>query len=648
MIDRIHREWKNFPSEETSTTLLIELTLSCRRLVPPHLQMEYTLLVPYTSSRVRTVRLLRGLGSAVTGSATFGFSIRGGREHGTGFFVSEVCEETRAAGLRVGDQILRVNGYSVEHAIHQEVLKLIQDSNHLNLKVRSVGMIPVKDENGTETASEDDSYSAQSLNGSLSSETAKKIKPPLIRKQTPPALTLTEMAVLKKMTGQQENEENPSQFQPQLQTIPADKESPPPEKTDRKTDPLIWVPVNTEEENSKPQSPSITTTTDSLEQPALIHSIDRVDSQHEIKQLSIAARSKLDCSICKGPEWHPGIFIQSTKEGGLAREAGLRPGDQIIQCNGVNFEDISFTDAVNILKKDKNLNLVIRKGSGADLFLGESSGYNSSASSVNGDGSSSGHSPNGGCQTWNDDAKRLSIVREEASDMAGSTKMQGPEGRVFLDKNKDWDEIEIEWEMADKQQSLMKNEMNEQLVSFPSHFEPSDVRPAANETDSMEEVTVKTQEVVAIVHRSEVDEAEGPTRVTEESVSTEIQSTLPEAPAVVESHAAVSQTNSNSSVISHASTPSLSRALSLEIQKRAQKFGLVEDDSSDDLNKKSQDKEDVSVTRKDLLKEIGDEKRMQHSMLMEEFKKVHSKMFANSMTFDEEDSQPPPVEERSE
>lgn len=48
--------------------------------------------------------------------------------------------------------------------------------------------------------------------------------------------------------------------------------------------------------------------------------------------------------ICKGPDWKPGIFVQFTKEGGIAREAGLRPGDQILYCNNVDFSDIPFNE----------------------------------------------------------------------------------------------------------------------------------------------------------------------------------------------------------------------------------------------------------------------------------------------------------------
>ncbi|XP_071452653.1 uncharacterized protein [Hetaerina americana] len=526
------------------------------RLVPPRLQMEYNLLAPYTSSRVRTVRLVRSVGSPMSGSAVFGFSIRGGREHGTGFFVSEVGSDARSAGLRVGDQIVRINGYSVEQAIHQEVLKLIQDSNHLNLKVRSVGMIPVKD---------------------------------------------------------------------------------------HRCDPLTWKMVAAEEESITPPSPSTTPTVDSLDQPELrnMPSDGGIDAHRDIIQyLNIIGRSKLDCCICKGPGWRPGIFIQSTKEGGFAREAGLRPGDQIVECNGINFEDISFSDAVNALKKDKNLNLVIRKGSGTDLFPGESSGYNSSASSINGDGSTSGHSPNGVCQGWNDDGtKRLSIVREEVSDMStaasmlGNTISQSSEGRVAIDKSKDWDEIEYEWEVADKQLSSTKNANKEHRALLTHPYDAGEL--VIGEEDSMNDVSVevKTQEVVAMVHRTEEDETDRGVWSKRDSIGGECQMQVQETPShSADNHTSLMKTNSSSSAGSALTSVSLSSALTQEIQRRAKRMGNSENGCNDGTMKRtSQMKDEQNGVKKDLLKEIANDKRMQHSKLMEEFKKAHSKMFANSL-----------------
>lgn len=76
-----------------------------------------------------------------------GFSIRGGWEHGTGIFVSEVQPGSEAyhQGLRVGDQIIRVNGFTIQHAIHQEVLNLLQTKIGVILTVKRVGVIPVKE-----------------------------------------------------------------------------------------------------------------------------------------------------------------------------------------------------------------------------------------------------------------------------------------------------------------------------------------------------------------------------------------------------------------------------------------------------------------------------------------------------------------------
>lgn len=97
--------------------------------------------------------------------------------------------------------------------------------------------------------------------------------------------------------------------------------------------------------------------------------------------------------------------MQFTKENGIARESGLRPGDQILSCNGVDFSDIAFSEAVSIMKNSSVLELFVRTCVGLDLFPGESSGYNSSASSITGD-----QSP-----CWGEAAKRLSIVREEST-----------------------------------------------------------------------------------------------------------------------------------------------------------------------------------------------------------------------------------------
>lgn len=115
--------------------------------------------------------------------------------------------------------------------------------------------------------------------------------------------------------------------------------------------------------------------------------------------------------------------MQFTKENGIARESGLRPGDQILSCNGIDFSDIPFSEAVSIMKNSSLLELFVRTSVGLDLFPGESSGYNSSASSITGD-----QSP-----CWGEAAKRLSIVREEST--SSNDRMNGT--FRFRDRRKD-------------------------------------------------------------------------------------------------------------------------------------------------------------------------------------------------------------------
>ncbi|NXX12439.1 WHRN protein, partial [Podargus strigoides] len=73
-----------------------------------------------------------------------GFSIRGGAEHGVGIYVSLVEPGSLAEreGLRVGDQILGVNGRPLDRVTHAEAVKVLKGCKKLNLSVHSVGRIP--------------------------------------------------------------------------------------------------------------------------------------------------------------------------------------------------------------------------------------------------------------------------------------------------------------------------------------------------------------------------------------------------------------------------------------------------------------------------------------------------------------------------
>lgn len=103
--------------------------------------------------------------------------------------------------------------------------------------------------------------------------------------------------------------------------------------------------------------------------------------------------------------------MQFTKDHGIARRAGLKPGDQILSCNGVEFQDIFFNDAVTVMKASSHLELIVRTAVGLELFPGESSGYNSSASSVTGGDQSPCWNEPGGAARRYDMESRMNVSK---------------------------------------------------------------------------------------------------------------------------------------------------------------------------------------------------------------------------------------------
>ncbi|XP_037539356.1 harmonin [Nematolebias whitei] len=111
-----------------------------RPLIPLKHQVEYDQLTPKRSRKLKEVRLDR------THRDGLGLSVRGGLEFGSGLYISQIVKDGQAdnVGLQVGDEIVRINGYSISSCIHEEVISLIKTKKIVSLKVRHVGMIPVK------------------------------------------------------------------------------------------------------------------------------------------------------------------------------------------------------------------------------------------------------------------------------------------------------------------------------------------------------------------------------------------------------------------------------------------------------------------------------------------------------------------------
>ncbi|XP_074855144.1 harmonin [Carettochelys insculpta] len=111
-----------------------------RPLIPLKHQVEYDQLTPKRSRKLKEVRLDR------LHPEGLGISVRGGLEFACGLFISQLIKGGQAdsVGLQVGDEIVRINGYSISSCTHEEVINLIRTKKTVSIKVRHVGMIPVK------------------------------------------------------------------------------------------------------------------------------------------------------------------------------------------------------------------------------------------------------------------------------------------------------------------------------------------------------------------------------------------------------------------------------------------------------------------------------------------------------------------------
>uniref|UniRef100_A0A8C0GLV4 USH1 protein network component harmonin n=1 Tax=Chelonoidis abingdonii TaxID=106734 RepID=A0A8C0GLV4_CHEAB len=111
-----------------------------RPLIPLKHQVEYDHLTPKRSRKLKEVRLDR------LHPEGLGISVRGGLEFTCGLFISQLIKGGQAdsVGLQIGDEIVRINGYSISSCTHEEVINLIRTKKTVSIKVRHVGMIPVK------------------------------------------------------------------------------------------------------------------------------------------------------------------------------------------------------------------------------------------------------------------------------------------------------------------------------------------------------------------------------------------------------------------------------------------------------------------------------------------------------------------------
>ncbi|XP_030056936.1 harmonin isoform X1 [Microcaecilia unicolor] len=111
-----------------------------RPLIPLKHQVEYDQITPKRSRKLKEVRMDR------IHPEGLGLSVRGGLEFNCGLYISQILKGGQAdnVGLQIGDEIVRINGYSISLCTHEEVINLISSKKTVSIKVRHVGMIPVK------------------------------------------------------------------------------------------------------------------------------------------------------------------------------------------------------------------------------------------------------------------------------------------------------------------------------------------------------------------------------------------------------------------------------------------------------------------------------------------------------------------------
>nr|XP_044997445.1 whirlin isoform X2 [Jaculus jaculus] len=112
-------------------------------------QPHGSILRQHESDRRSALHLLQGgdekkVNLVLGDGRSLGLTIRGGAEYGLGIYITGVDpgSEAESSGLKVGDQILEVNGRSFLSVLHDEAVKLLRASRHLMLTVKDVGRLP--------------------------------------------------------------------------------------------------------------------------------------------------------------------------------------------------------------------------------------------------------------------------------------------------------------------------------------------------------------------------------------------------------------------------------------------------------------------------------------------------------------------------
>ncbi|XP_074649386.1 rap guanine nucleotide exchange factor 6-like isoform X2 [Tubulanus polymorphus] len=131
---------------------------------------------------------------------------------------------------------------------------------------------------------------------------------------------------------------------------------------------LLWVNEHFNDFESNPELGEF------LEKFERLLEREKMGGQMRLLSIACAAKAKprtvtltratrdeiLHFSVLGGIERHCGIFISKVEKTSKAHEAGLKRGDQIIEVNGFNFENVSHNRALEILRGTTHLSITVR------------------------------------------------------------------------------------------------------------------------------------------------------------------------------------------------------------------------------------------------------------------------------------------------
>ncbi|KAF4074286.1 hypothetical protein AMELA_G00237810 [Ameiurus melas] len=115
---------------------------------PPDLLEQHTAGGRHFNSQRRGHAQQQGVERRVTISLDdgrpLGLMIRGGAEYSLGIYIAGVDHGSAAecGGLKVGDQIVEVNGHSFRSIAHDEAVQILKSSHHMLMTVKDVGRLP--------------------------------------------------------------------------------------------------------------------------------------------------------------------------------------------------------------------------------------------------------------------------------------------------------------------------------------------------------------------------------------------------------------------------------------------------------------------------------------------------------------------------